>query len=507
MPLAPCAYRLPGGEDPRYRCSLVQRILGLSDATECRVEASVCGACGQLNAPTAARPNAVVSSLVYGLAHRIRQQRGWTQCDSGQAWQAQCYVRSRLTEEGGAAKDGAKPTSPPHLREAQRGKRNERERSDEPSPRSASWPRPVHEPRIGLVGYASASGLGQLNRDLAEQGGVDHWLVVEHPRFPTVDAFTSRCTVEWFGTGDEIEKLRRWLSRVDWVVWAEACPVPGLPGLAEQAGVRIACVPMWESTSPTDRWLSRVDLLVCPTQQAHHMFEAWKRRFGFRWRIAKFPWPISAHRFRFRVRQRCQRFLFVNGHGGAPARCIETNRPLGRRKGFDIILAAARLTPEVPWIVHTQQRVTTEVPANVHIRYQVDDNALLYDEGEVCVQPSRWEGVGLPLLECQAAGMPLITTDAAPMNECRPLRSIAPSDWAWGYLCDGQPVPVPAIAPAALAGAVRGLYGQDISEASLRSRDWVSRERSWKCAIDRWRRLFQPWPFPETSDGDDTADA
>lgn len=493
LPLAPCSYRLPGGDGTRYRCSLAQQIMGLRDAAECRVEAAACDACGRLEAPSAARPNAVVSSLVYGIARRIRQQQDGTQCDLGQAWQAQCYVRSTLAEERGAEKDGVEPVFPPGAREAPGWKGSERKRS--------------HLPRVGLVGYASASGLGQLNRDLAEHRGVDHWLVVEHPHFPSVDVSTSRCTVQRFDASDQLEKLRRWLSHLDWVVWAETCAVPGLPQLARQAGVSTACVPMWELISPADRWLHDVDLMVCPTQQAHQMFADWKRRFGFRWRVERFPWPISAHRFRFRNRQRCQRFLFVNGHGGAPARCIETNRPLGRRKGLDIVLAAARLAPEIPWIVHTQQRVVADVPRNVRIHDSVADHALLYDQGDVCVQPSRWEGVGLPLLECQAAGMPLVTTNAAPMNEYRPLRSVAPSAWAWGYLCDGQPIPVPAIAPAALADTVRGLYGQDIREASLRSRDWVSRERSWKTAVDRWRQLFHTCPSPLVSDGDDTADA
>ena len=36
---------------------------------------------------------------------------------------------------------------------------------------------------------------------------------------------------------------------------------------------------------------------------------------------------------------------------------------------------------------------------------------------DVCVAPARWEGLGLPLYEAMAFGMPAITNDAPPMNE------------------------------------------------------------------------------------------
>lgn len=471
------------------------------------MEAAVCDACARLSKPTAAHPNAVVASLVHGLAQRIRQQGGSPQCNFGQAWQTQCYVRMALAEESGRADgdtranqhrkeaSGTEGLRPSHPHESPGRRGAPRETVHGPPPGTGRQTPRNRDPRLGLVGYATASGLGQLNRDLAEQGGVDGWLVAEHPRFPMLEVLTARCPVQHFGAGDHTEQLRRWLQTVDWIVWAEACPIARLPQLAREAGVRIACVPMWEFISPTDRWLRDVDLLICPTQQAYDIFAGWKLRFGFRWRVVRFPWPIPADRFRFRVRQRCQQFLFVNGRGGAPARSIASEGSLGRRKGLDTILAAARLSREVPWTIYTQQPLDTEVPDNVRVRYQVGENTSIYDEGDVCVQPSRWEGVGLPLLECQAAGMPLITVDAAPMNEYRPLRTMTPSGWSWGYLCDGQPIHVPTVAPTALAEVVRGLYGQSVREASFEAREWVERERSWDRAIDCWRRLFSAWPF------------
>ncbi len=36
---------------------------------------------------------------------------------------------------------------------------------------------------------------------------------------------------------------------------------------------------------------------------------------------------------------------------------------------------------------------------------------------DVCLAPSRWEGLGVPLFEATALGLPIITNDAPPMNE------------------------------------------------------------------------------------------
>ena len=45
------------------------------------------------------------------------------------------------------------------------------------------------------------------------------------------------------------------------------------------------------------------------------------------------------------------------------------------------------------------------------------DPADLYKEGDAAIQPSRMEGLGFMVLEPVCCGMPVITTDAAPMNE------------------------------------------------------------------------------------------
>ena len=46
-----------------------------------------------------------------------------------------------------------------------------------------------------------------------------------------------------------------------------------------------------------------------------------------------------------------------------------------------------------------------------------DEHLTLFAASEICVAPSRWEGLGLHLYEAMALGLPVITNDVPPMNE------------------------------------------------------------------------------------------
>ena len=46
-----------------------------------------------------------------------------------------------------------------------------------------------------------------------------------------------------------------------------------------------------------------------------------------------------------------------------------------------------------------------------------DEHLRLFASCDVCLGPSRWEGLGLFLYEAVAFGMPQITNDSPPMNE------------------------------------------------------------------------------------------
>jgi glycosyltransferase involved in cell wall biosynthesis len=119
---------------------------------------------------------------------------------------------------------------------------------------------------------------------------------------------------------------------------------------------------------------------------------------------------------------------------------------------------------------------------NVRVQPPPHDNRRLYDLGDVCVQPSHFEGLGLQLLECQAAGMPLVTTDAPPMNEYQPFATIPVNRTEIISCFSGPPFAAQLMTPDGLVRVLETLHGTDITEASRRARESIEREHSWNRA-------------------------
>jgi 1,2-diacylglycerol 3-alpha-glucosyltransferase len=111
---------------------------------------------------------------------------------------------------------------------------------------------------------------------------------------------------------------------------------------------------------------------------------------------------------------------------------------------------------------------------------------------DVCVSPSRWEGLGLPLYEAIAFGMPAITNDAPPMNE-------AVSDGVNGVLVASHPrgtakSGIPALDPdiGALTAAIERLADDAerarLARGALRVRD---AERRWEDTVRGFGELLE----------------
>lgn len=351
--------------------------------------------------------------------------------------------------------------------------------------------RPRRPGQVGLVGWNTQSGLGYVNRDLATRLPAERWLVPLHGEFPTIDAPPgSKCRIDHVPINWGRESLRDWLRGLDWVLFVETTYLRGLAHCARDVGVPVACIPMWELTSLKTDWVYLTDLMLCPTRFTFELLSDWRERFGFAWNLVEVPWPVDVRRFRYRPRRRCETFLFINGNGGCLARRLDGTSVGYRRKGMAVLLEAARLLRPIPFIVFTQVAPTTRVPDNVELRLPPRDNVRLYDDGDVCVQPSHWEGLGLQLLECQAAGMPLITTDAPPMNEFEPYRTIPSREKELLQGLGDHALTSHRIAAEDLAAVLESVYRTDIGEASERARSYVESRHSWDVALPILRRAL-----------------
>jgi glycosyltransferase involved in cell wall biosynthesis len=348
----------------------------------------------------------------------------------------------------------------------------------------AGWkPPPKTMGKVGLVGWNTASGLGYVNRAIASQFPIAKWLVPRHPVYPALGAPPTQARIDTARLELDVRDIKAWLRGLDWALFVEFPYFPLLAHCARELGIAVACVPMWEFTDLKAEWVRLCNLMICPTRFTYELLGDWKRRFGFGWDVAYVPWPIELRRFRFRRRSRCERFLFVNGTGGRRATRQDGSPTEYHRKGVEAVVRAARMLRPIPFVIYSQVDLSMPIPDNVELHPAPAGNDALYQDGDVCVQPSHWEGLGLSLLECQAAGLPLVTTDAPPMNQYRPIKVVRTTGTELVSVLPNHVISAHLIAPEDLAVCLRSLYRTDISAASASARSFIESEHSWEKAL------------------------
>jgi len=164
---------------------------------------------------------------------------------------------------------------------------------------------------------------------------------------------------------------------------------------------------------------------------------------------------------------------------------------MSARKPFEAVLKAFRDTsdPRLRLVFKAQvsrggRRVRRLARRDDRIEVISDDLGTreyheLFAGCDVCLAPSRWEGLGLHLYEATAFGMPIITNDNPPMNELV-------TDGVNGLLVRGVPAGeaksgIPAFDPDVeeLSAAIRRIAGDDL-RAELTSGALALRQRlSW----------------------------
>jgi len=355
----------------------------------------------------------------------------------------------------------------------------------------AAWRPPRRRPgKVGLVGYDGATGLGYQNEELARCFEIDRWLIPVFSNDAPGAGPSVNCRVDRVPGDADLATIRKWMRGLDWIVFIERPFLKHLATTARSLGIAIAAVPNWEWLNPELDWLRIADVLICPTKFTYHYLCDWRKRFGFGWEVAYVPWPVDGERFRFQERRRCERFLFVNGWGGPRATRLDGSKTPYRRKGMDLMVEAMWAAPRLKFLLCSQKGDVPKLPSNVELLSAPADHRKLYDHGDVCVQPSHLEGLGLQLLECQAAGMPLITTDAPPMNEHNPWVTIPVTGAETVLYGAHQPVPWQQIDARRLAGLLEEVAGTDIAEASKRARAFIESEHNWAKAAAQLREIF-----------------
>jgi 1,2-diacylglycerol 3-alpha-glucosyltransferase len=163
-------------------------------------------------------------------------------------------------------------------------------------------------------------------------------------------------------------------------------------------------------TPQTVPFFAYYDFLLCNTKRHHSVFQNHPQALYI-------PWGTDLETFRpsTEVSDGRNEVVFFHSCGLSPY-----------RKGTDILLRSFRnVTGNARLIIHSQgplrldQKVMKEIldDRRVELIEKEQGSPGFYGLGDVYVYPARLDGLGLTVAEALASGLPVIATNAAPMNE------------------------------------------------------------------------------------------
>jgi 1,2-diacylglycerol 3-alpha-glucosyltransferase len=256
-----------------------------------------------------------------------------------------------------------------------------------------------------------------------------------------------------------------------------------------RAGVRTIGRFVWESFKPED---------AGPAQEAFDVIYSFTRAEQQRYRGLGIESPLLSWG--------CHPELIAIGDERGAA---ENERPdgeiwfyvpgsfMGKRKPFPEIVEAFVRTddPRLRLLIRGQvdrkaRRLEKAAGGDERVMIELEDRPTeehlrQFASCDVCLSPSRWVGLGLPLYEAVAFGIPTITNDSPPMNEIviDELNGICVDSVPWGEAGSGIPAFDPD--PDQLTAAIERLGDEGerarLAAGALRLRDG---ERSWQRTVE-----------------------
>jgi len=167
-------------------------------------------------------------------------------------------------------------------------------------------------------------------------------------------------------------------------------------------------------TEETMPFFAAYDFLICNTKRHYSAFSWHPQAFYI-------PWGTDINVFKPQSFEQSDvdKITFFHSAGYSP-----------KRKGTDFVIQAFKnITKPAKLILHSQVELKKALPQQKEVIQQLETEGSLecicktvtapglYHLGDVYIAPSRLEGLGLPMIESQACGLPLVTCDNPPMNE------------------------------------------------------------------------------------------
>lgn len=334
--------------------------------------------------------------------------------------------------------------------------------------------------RIGSIGWLTNQGQGRMVQAFKKHIGIDEMIGCYHP--------SRSLREDWIDDGVEVTGVPlkdHWveelLEKVDVLLLSETGFNPFTYQLARLMGKKVVLIPMWEFVF-WGQW-QHVDWFIAPTLACYDFIT---RNLGFE-NVTHIPWPLDLDEFEFRQRKNC--YLFLHNAGWLGWKYI--------RKGTrEVVRAFNDFGDEgIPCYLRSQMHLPDDMRPEKNVwvnRENTDDASECYHYGDVAIQPSRWEGIGFTILEAMACGIPVMTTDAKPMNEYFPdERFLIKAKMVRNRRIENPSAPEWEIDIKDLREKVRALYRKDISKESRNVRKIIEDTYNWDVQRNKFCEVLE----------------
>lgn len=333
--------------------------------------------------------------------------------------------------------------------------------------------------RLAVVGWAGDSGVGRELIDAVRNLPVSCAFILENTSKPTRKDLLLG-TPSYFANAANLDKQMELFiecHRPDTILTWEVPGAWSFPAIWARKDVKWVHMSHWDwfSTAPEHMPVWKTARLLCPNALCQRELKT----VGLN--ATLIPVPVDTSRLMFRERKKADLFISVYGYGG----------PKDRRSIPEILEAWRKMAGAAPKLIIRAQKPVEEIkgqlpPAGISVDLgNMPEPADLYRGGDVALQPSRYEGVGVSLVEAQACGIPVIALNAEPMKDivCGPLVSV---EKTIKIQVMGKDLTSNVPSVKSLVDTINSLKGKDISDLSRRARAWAEERFSWTMLKDRW---------------------
>lgn len=325
--------------------------------------------------------------------------------------------------------------------------------------------------------------------DIAELADyVIKWLIPAHPKLQTYPQYLERArkraNIYHCDVSGRPECIDEFLDGIDGVLYIEH-PIfrkghfggYDLVDELEQRGIPVFGIPMWEWWPDDEDWSLKTNAIWSVTNFTNNYLRSLAivlkaRGLSPKWseRIYGDRWGVNLDDFTFRGRSAVERVVFVRGNAG-----------FKDRKASDIILPVLQRVASqgVSVTIYTQAAMPHGFASQELLTLKhgtLPDRKDVYQEGDLFVFCSYWEGLCHGIYEACLSGGLVATTDFPPMNECLPAFKIPVSTIKTEKL--GKKIAKAIINTRHLEQLILKLHLQDCSLLSSYGHQWVSQHRS-----------------------------